>query len=330
MDEQMDMKANQPSAVMGLLLAPLAVLLALATTRVVGIEYDLTLNNMMPMLVVAVASMLALVPRIVQESQPGLSTSTVSLSVLVLALVGAELLYAFADVDALAALMFALLVVFGSNMDLRGRHEWRTAMTFSAVGFWLAISAAGDVYAALPSTYSMESGQLVSTMNLERQATAYVFFAYWTMATIAGLLAGVLARGTVNPSGEEGWFSFLGQSNGFNRSALPLMGALTVWIFAFAGSLWHFNSVDVIDQLGITTENGYHGYAGYWSAFLTGVVALIVAGMVAERWYTRSMLVASMWTLYQVAAWFEAGNWYNEDHEASCGLHPRQQRAPCV
>ncbi len=319
MDEQMDTKASQPSAVMGLLLAPLAVLLALATTRVVGIEYDLTLNNMMPMLVVAVASMLALVPRIVQESQPGLSTSTVSLGVLVFALVGAELLYAFADVDAVAALMFALLVVFGSNLDLRGRHEWRTAMTFSAIGFWLAIAAAGDTYAALPSTYSMESGQLVSTMNLERQATAYVFFAYWTMTTAAGLLAGVLARGTINPSGEEGWFSFLGHSNGFNRSALPLMGALSMWVVVFAGSLWHFNSVDVIDQLGITTENGYHGYAGYWSAFLTGVVALIVAGMVAERWYTRAMLVGSMWTLYQVAAWFEAGIWYNEDLDGTWG-----------
>ncbi|DAC07840.1 MAG TPA: hypothetical protein D7H88_04585, partial [Candidatus Poseidoniales archaeon] len=319
MDEQMDMKASQPSAVMGLLLAPLAVLLALATTRVVGIEYDLTLNNMMPMLVVAVASMLALVPRIVQESQPGLSTSTLSLGVLVFALVGAELLYAFADVDAVAALMFALLVVFGSNLDLRGRHEWRTAMTFSAIGFWLAIAAAGDTYAALPSTYSMESGQLVSTMNLERQATAYVFFAYWTMTTAAGLLAGVLARGTINPSGEEGWFSFLGHSNGFNRSALPLMGALSMWVVVFAGSLWHFNSVDVIDQLGITTENGYHGYAGYWSAFLTGVVALIVAGMVAERWYTRAMFVGSMWTLYQVAAWFEAGIWYNEDLDGTWG-----------
>ena len=319
MDEQMDTKASQPSAAMGLLLAPLAVLLALATTRVVGIEHDLSLNNMMPMLVVAVASMLALVPRIVQDSQPGLSTSTVSLGVLVLGLVGAELLYMFADVDALAALMFALLVIFGSNLDLRGRHEWRTALTFSAIGFWLAISAAGDAYAALPSTYTTESGQLVSTINLERQATAYVFFAYWTLATVAGLLAGVLARGNLNPAGEEGWFSFLGQSSGFNRSALPLMGALTVWILAFAGSLWHFNSVDVIDQLGITTETGYHGYAGYWSALLTGVVALIVAGMVAERWYTRSMLVGSMWTLYQVAAWFEAGMWYNQDLDGTWG-----------
>ena len=319
MDEQMDTKANQPSAALGLLLAPLAVLLALATTRVVGIEYDLTLNNMMPMLVVAIASMLAVVPRLVLASRPDLSSTPVSLGVLVLALVGAEVLYTVADVDALAALMFALIVVIGSNLELRGRHEWMTAMAFSAVGFWLAIAAAGDTYAALPSTYEMDSGQLVSTMNLERMATSYVFFAYWTMFTAAGLLAGVLARGTLNPAGTEGWFSFLGQTSGYNRAALPLTVAFGVWVLAFAGSLWHFNSVETFNQLGITTEVGYHGYVGYWSAFLTGVVALIVAGMVAERWYTRAMLVASMWTLYQVAAWFEAGIWYSEDLDGTWG-----------
>ena len=145
-------------------------------------------------------------------------------------------------------------------------------------------------------------------MNLERQATAYVFFAYLTIFAAAGMLTGVIVRGLLNPATEEGWFSFLGSKPGFNRDALPLMVALGVWILAFAGSLYHFNSVSVVDQLGITTEVGYHGYIGYWTAFLTGVVALIVAGMVAERWYTRAMLVGSMWTLYQVAAWFEAAS----------------------
>ena len=319
MEEEMEMKAEQPGAILGLLLAPLAVLLALATTRVVGIEYDLTLNNMMPMLVVAIASMLALVPRIVLATRPDLSMTTVSLGVLVLALVGAEALYMFGDVDAVAALMFAVVLVLGSNLDLRGRHEWMTTLAFSAVGFWFALAAAGDAYAALPSTYTMESGQLVSTMNLERQATAYVFFAYLTMFVAAGLLAGVLARGNLNPAGTEGWFSFLGRKPGFNQDALPLMVALGVWILAFAGSLYHFDSVSVVDKLGITTEEGYHGYIGYWSAFLTGVVALIVAGMIAERWYTRAMLVGSMWTLYQVASWFEAGIWYSEDLDGTWG-----------
>ncbi len=319
MEEQTETTANQPGAIMGLLLAPLAVLLALATTRVVGIEYDLTLNNMMPMLIVAIASMLALVPRIVQESRPDIASSTLSLGVLAVAFLGAEVLHSFAGVDALASLMFAVLVVLGSNFDRRGRHEWVTMLAFSAVGFWLALAAAGDALAALPSTYTMESGQLVSTMNLERQATAYVFFAYWTMFTVAGLLAGVLARGTLNPAGEEGWFAFLGQNDGFDRANLPLVIALAVWVLAFVGSLLHFNAVDVIDQLGITTEEGYHGYIGYWTAFLTGMVALIVAGMCAERWYTRAMLVGSMWGLYQVAAWFEAGIWYNEDMDGTWG-----------
>jgi len=81
MEEHTETTANQPGAIMGLLLAPLAVLLALATTRVVGIEYDLTLNNMMPMLVVAIASMLALVPRIVQDARPEFASSTLSLGV---------------------------------------------------------------------------------------------------------------------------------------------------------------------------------------------------------------------------------------------------------
>ena len=96
MEEEMEMKAEQPGAIMGLLLAPLAVLLALATTKVVGIEYDLTLNNTMPMIVVGAASMLAVLPRIVLEARSDLSTTTVSLGVLVLALVGAEVLYMFA------------------------------------------------------------------------------------------------------------------------------------------------------------------------------------------------------------------------------------------
>ena len=158
-----------------------------------------------------------------------------------------------------------------------------------------------------------------SSVNLERQAAAYVFFAYATAFVAAGLLAGVLARGNLNPAGEDGWFSFLGPGAGFNRAALPLMGALTMWIVAFAISIWHFNSVDLFDQLGVAEDPDYHGYLGYWSAFFTGVVALIVAGMVAERWYTRAMLVGSMWTLYQVSAWFEAGIWYNENLDGTWG-----------
>ena len=259
MEEQMDTKAIQPSATLGLLLAPLAVLLALATTRVVGIDYDLTANNMMPMLVVAIASMLAVAPRIVRESVPDLSTSTVSLVVLVVALVGAEALYMLAGVDAFAALMFAVIVLVGSNLDMRGRHEWMTALAFGAVGVWVAMAAATQAYSDLTAQTVVDGVTSIiqvnegyqSSVNLERQAAAYVFFAYATAFVAAGLLAGVLARGNLNPAGEDGGFSVLGPGAGFNRAALPLMGALTMWVVAFAISIWHFNSVDLFNQLGV-------------------------------------------------------------------------------
>ena len=315
----METKVNEPSFALGWLFAPLAVLLAFATTKVVGIDYDLSLNNMMPMLVVAAASMLAIVPRMVQTSRPDLPSSSISLVVLLVAFIGAEGLYNFAEVDAVAALMFALVLTIGSMLDRSGRHEWNSALTFSAIGFWLAIAAAGSAMGDLPSTFERESGQLVSTLNLERQATLYVFFAYWTMATAAGLLAGVMSRGVLHPAGHDGWFSFMGYHEGFNRKALPLMIALGVWVLAFAGSLWHFNSVGVVDQLGITDEAGYHGYYGYWSAFFTGVIALMIAGMVAERWFTRAMLTGSMWGLYLVSSWFESGIWYAEELDGSWG-----------
>ena len=319
MNEQMETKANEPAFALGWLFAPLAVLLAFATTKVVGIDYDLSLNNMMPMLVVAAASMLAIVPRMVQTSRPDLPSSSISLVVLLVAFIGAEGLYNFAEVDAVAALMFALVLTIGSMLDRSGRHEWNSALTFSAVGFWLAIAAASSAMGDLPTTFERESGQLVSTLNLERQATLYVFFAYWTMATAAGLLAGVMSRGVLHPAGHDGWFSFMGYHDGFNRKALPLMVALGVWVLAFAGSLWHFNSVGVVDQLGITDEAGYHGYYGYWSAFFTGVIALMIAGMVAERWFTRAMLTGSMWGLYLVSSWFESGIWYAEELDGSWG-----------
>ena len=75
--------------------------------------------------------------------------------------------------------------------------------------------------------------------------------------------------------------------------------ALLVWILAHIGSLMHFDSVSMADKLGITDVDGYHVHFGFWAAFFTGIIAILVAGMVAERWYTRAMLTGSMWTLYR-------------------------------
>ena len=58
-------------------------------------------------------------------------------------------------------------------------------------------------------------------------------------------------------------------------------------------------------------------FVGYYSALLTGIVAIIVSGMVAERWFTRAMTLTSLWILFQVGSWLEAGFWTNETFEES-------------
>ena len=64
---------------------------------------------------------------------------------------------------------------------------------------------------------------------------------------------------------------------------------------------------------------GYHGHFGFWGAFFTGIVAMIVAGMASEKWYTRSMFIGSMWLLYLVSSWYEAGIWQSEQLEGTWG-----------
>ena len=86
---------------------------------------------------------------------------------------------------------------------------------------------------------------------------------------------------------------------------------------AHIASMWFMNSVSDADRLGILFEDGYHGYIGFWPPFFTGIVALIVAYMVAERWFTRAMFVSSLWVLYQIGAWYEAGIWSNESFEGA-------------
>lgn len=83
-----------PAPLLGWLIAPLAVLLALAAIQIVGMDFDLNLDNMAPMLVVLVAASLGLAPRLLKASGTvSLSTSTLSLVSLVVALVGAQLVY---------------------------------------------------------------------------------------------------------------------------------------------------------------------------------------------------------------------------------------------
>ena len=156
MNDEKDMKAEQPNIALGWLFAPLAVLLALAALKIVGISYEMDVDNLMPMIVVAIAGMLAIVPRAIL-SQRDISSSLLSLGVLVVSIVGAELLYMFTEVGALASFMFAFVLLFGANLDMRGRHEWNTMLMFSSIGVWLALAASGDYLSGLCLLYTSPS-----------------------------------------------------------------------------------------------------------------------------------------------------------------------------
>tara|TARA_Y100000766_G_scaffold2099_1_gene1679 strand:+ start:7769 stop:17344 length:9576 start_codon:yes stop_codon:yes gene_type:complete len=313
MEQKTGTQSTTPAAPLGWLIAPLAVLLALAAIKLVGVDFELNVDNMTPMIFVIVASIFGLLPSMLNDSvSASYSKATISLSTLAVALVGAEIIY-LQDYGAFSGLMFAL-VTFGVHfMASRGRHEIASIIIFTAVGVNVGIIMAGDALAVLPEIFNTaapeEQASFVSTLNLKHQAVGYQFFSYLTIFILLGTLFATFARGYLMPAGEVGWFSFLNHDNSsfINKKNLPLQVALLVWALAHIASLWHFDSVSVADQLGINTVSGYHGYFSYWSAFFTGFVALLVAGMFAERWHTRAMTLTSLWALYQVSTWYDAG-----------------------
>ncbi len=323
-----------PAPMLGWLIAPLAVLLALAATQIVGMTFDLNLDNLTPMLVVLAAASLGLAPRMLRaHGVVTFSASTLSLVSLVVALVGAEVVY-MAGLGAVSALLF-FLVMFGVHLLVTaGAFEWANVLMFAAIGVELGFVAAGHVADTLSSSLLMSTGEEIGVLDAYRGAIGYQFFSYVMLFTVLGMLAAVLARGVLSPSSSKGWFAHITDGDGaWNRSTLPLQIGLGVWALAHIGSLWHFHSLMTDDQLMFNVFGpfsdpvvnaypelaAYHGYFGFWSAFFTGMVALIVAGMASERWFTRSMFLGSMWALYLVSSWYEVGLIQNEAFEGSWG-----------
>ena len=76
-------------------------------------------------------------------------------------------------------------------------------------------------------------------------------------------------------------------------------------------SLWQTNWVySTKRDITVTLDSG---------GIFHGIVAMIVAGMASERWYTRSMFIGSMWLLYLYSSWYESGMWEAEQLEGTWG-----------
>ena len=306
--------------VFGWLIAPLAVLIAILANYVDGlmsIDVELNSDAVTPFIVTGVAGLLAVTPRILRELgaiPESINQTQISLAVFVLALVGSGV----AESQTSGFVGFTFFVVFFGAylLDTRERYEWMTMLVFAGVGvhsaFDITAAAAADSY--LPSMYEFSEGQSYDVSTFQETALGFVFFTWFTVFPILGLLVGVVGRGVLNPAGDKGWFSFNTVESGWNRQALPLQIALFVWAAAHLATIWHFDQGSIADRLRLGGLGGVeaNGFVGYYTALLTGILAIIVSGMVAERWLTRAMTLSSLWTLYLIGTWYEEGFWTNE------------------
>jgi asparagine N-glycosylation enzyme membrane subunit Stt3 len=312
--------------VFGWLIAPIAVLIAILANYVDGlmsINVELNENALMPIIATGVAGLLAVTPRVLRElgNLPDSMTQTrISLAMFVVSLVGSGLVEQY--VDAFTGFTFFVVTFVGYSLDTRGRHEWMTMLVFAGVGVHSAmdITAAAAVNGYLPSEFLFPSGQTFDVDSFQKTALGFVFFTWLTIFPILGLAIGVAGRGLLSPAGDKGWFAYGTVKEGaWNRNALPLQIALVIWAAAHLLTIWHFDQGLIEDRLKLGGLGGVeaNGYVGYWSALLTGIVAIIVSGMVSERWLTRAMTLSSLWMLYLVGSWYESGFWANESFDDS-------------
>ena len=81
MEEKTTTLRNSPAPMLGWLIAPLAVMLAIAAIMVGGIDFDLDMNNMSPLLIVAVGAILGITPRVLKDNGAvKISSSALSLA----------------------------------------------------------------------------------------------------------------------------------------------------------------------------------------------------------------------------------------------------------
>ena len=311
--------------VFGWLIAPLAVLIAILANYVDGlmsIDVELNSDAMTPFIVTGVAGFLAVTPRILRELgtlPESISQTQISLAMFVLALVGSGV--AETQTDGFVGFTFFVVLFGGYLLDTRERYEWMTMLIFAGVGVHSAfdIAAAAAVDAYLPSMYEFSEGQSYDVSTFQETAIGFVFFTWFTVFPIIGLLVGVAGRGFLSPAGSKGWFAYNNVEGVWNREALPLQIALFIWAGAHLATIWHFDQGAIADRLRLGGLGGVeaNGFVGYYTALLTGIIAIIVSGMVAERWFTRAMTISSLWVLYLLGAWYEEGFWTNETFSES-------------
>ena len=311
MSSENDNRNEAPNAMLGWLIAPLAILMALLANY--GLDFGLVLEmeEMKPFAAIAIAAILGMAPRVMKDNGViNVSAATLSLVTLIVTLGLSEVVSMFTS--NLIGMVFFIVMFGGYLLDSKGRHEWNTVLIFSFIGLWTAIVAAANFADTQTKLYTLDGQEYIRTAAWQ-EGIGFVFFNTLAVFVILGLLVAVLIRGILTPATDKGWFGYIKPNDGiWNRSTLPLQVALAVWMASHIAVLVYFSTLGDMDILTIWSESGYHGYIGFWPAALTGLVALICAWMCAERWFTRALFIGSMWILYMVSSLYESGHWTND------------------
>ena len=133
MSSKHDNGNEAPNAMLGWLIAPLAILMALLANY--GLDFGLVLEmeEMKPFAAITVAAMLGMAPRVMKENEIiNVSAATLSLVTLIVTLALSEAVSMFTS--NLVGLMFFIVMFGGYLLDTKGRHEWNTVLIFSAIG----------------------------------------------------------------------------------------------------------------------------------------------------------------------------------------------------
>ncbi|MBT3971894.1 MAG: hypothetical protein HOE92_06725 [Euryarchaeota archaeon] len=313
---------NSPASLLGWLIAPLAILLAFATSQITGFDL-MDEEGTVGFGLLAVAAIAATLPRILREnnilSLGKTRTSLLFFAVFVLASFGVSSI-----AGPLVGLLFLVLSFVGHLYDKSLRHEEYTILTFAVIGFFFALAVAGmaDTWAPIDFDLDGDAATYENFTNQNRVVAGFLFFSTLMVSILVGSIIAILQRGVIFASGSGSWMSYLPSTDSNNpiKSALPLLLALSVWAGAHIGSLVHFGISDEIVRLGLTVEEVSYGHIGFFWSLFTGIIACIVALFYAERWFTRAMILSSVWILYTAGLWQEHGLYTADWLEGTWGV----------
>ena len=182
-----DDKSNgAPNAMLGWLIAPLAILMALLADY--GLDFGLVLemNEMKPFAAIAIAAALGMAPRVMKDMELiKASMAVTSLATLVVSLVISEGVATYLDSNFIGLIFF--IVMFGGYLlDSKGRHEWNTVLIFSMIGVWTAMVAALNFGDNQTKWFTYEGEQYFRNAAWQ-EAVGFVFFNTLAVFVILGL-----------------------------------------------------------------------------------------------------------------------------------------------